>query len=181
MKEGISPPTVRRRVSPRKNSSKGFTTLEVMVSLLLVSVALLGQASMLTTAVKMNKGAGFRMEATLLAAELSERMENNRAAANTGAYVVTPATSTVPSVAKDCSTSTCTTTELASFDLATWAASASANLPGAKWEVKRAGTPVTYTITLSWQERRDNARRVTYESAGDLETASLAVTKVISP
>ncbi len=136
---------------------------------------------MLTTALKLNKGAGLRMEATILAAELAERMENNRVAANSGAYVVPTASATVSTAAKNCATSACSNDELASFDLSVWEAAVISNLPGATWQVTRAGSPVTYTIMLTWQERRDNARRVTFETAGAQETASLTATKVIAP
>ena len=146
----MSPCTHKRRRHPSgrgaQASQHGFTMLEVLISLLLVSVALLGQASMLTTA-----------------------------------YVVPTASATVSTAAKNCATSACSNDELASFDLSVWEAAVISNLPGATWQVTRAGSPVTYTIVLTWQERRDNARRVIYETVGAQETASLTATKVIAP
>ena len=154
--------------------------LEVMVALLLVAMALLGQARLTAGSLRLAKGADNRMQAVLLSAELGERMENNRDAARAGAYVQA-AGSTPATMQVDCNSFPCTTAELASFDLAQWEARAAAVLPGATWELDQDATDSSrYTIILTWQERVERADRVTYANPGTTETVSLTTTKELA-
>nr|WP_277988864.1 type IV pilus modification protein PilV [Ramlibacter ginsenosidimutans] len=158
----------------------GFSMLEVMVALLLVAMALLGQARLLAGSVRLAKGADNRMQAVLLSAELGERMENNRDAARSGAYVQA-AGSTPATMQVDCNSFPCTATELASFDLAVWEARAAAVLPGATWELDQDATDTSrYTIILTWQERVTQADRITYATSGTTETLSLTTIKELA-
>jgi type IV pilus assembly protein PilV len=157
----------------------GFSMLEVMVALLLVSMALLGQARLAAGSLRLAKGASNRMQAVLLSAELGERMENNRDAARAGAYVQSAGSTTTMQV--DCSSFPCSASELASFDLAQWEARAAAVLPGATWELDQDGTDTSrYTIILTWQERVDKADRITSASSGTTETLSLTTIKELA-
>jgi type IV pilus assembly protein PilV len=154
--------------------------LEVMVALLLVSMALLGQARLLAGSVRLAKGADNRMQAVLLSAELAERMENNRDAARAGAYVQSAGSSPV-TMQVDCNSFPCSGAELASFDLAAWETRAAALLPGATWELDQDGTDSSrYTIILTWQERVTQADRITYATSGSTETLSLTTIKELA-
>jgi type IV pilus assembly protein PilV len=153
--------------------------LEVLIALLVVSMALLGQARLAAGSLRLSKGAGNRMQAVLLSAELAERMENNRDAARAGAYVQS-AGSTPATMLVDCSSYPCSATELASFDLAQWEARAAAVLPGATWELDQDATDSSrYTIILTWQERVDKGR-ITYASSGSTETLALTTIKELA-
>lgn len=161
---------------------RGFSMLEVLVSLVLIAVTMLGMAGLQLNALKLYKGATFRMQAVLLADEISERIETNKIGATAGNYVVATVSST-PSVAgKNCVSSSCAPDELAAYDLATWGTRIAANLPGSSWQITNptAGNPSTYSIVVNWQDRRDNARQVTYETSGTAETFTLTTTKVVS-
>lgn len=155
--------------------------LEVLVSLVLIAITLLGQAGLQASALKLNKGATLRMQAVLLADELAERIENNKTAAIAGSYVVANS-STPAAVGTNCLTNFCTPTELATYDLAVWQAGIVARLPVSSWTVTHAvtGNPSTYSIVITWQDRRDNVDRVSYATAGTSETLALTTTKVIS-
>jgi type IV pilus assembly protein PilV len=155
--------------------------IELLVALMLVSTTLLGQAALQVSSLKMTKGAGHRTQAIVLAAEIAERMENNRAAARAGQYQV--ATGSTPAVvAADCGAMACTTAELAAFDVAIWQAQAAANLPGATWQLTQDGAdPSRYTVVLTWQERRDKSPGTTFATAGEMETLALSTSKVVSP
>lgn len=158
----------------------GFSMLEVMVALLLVAMALLGQARLTAGSLRLAKGADNRMQAVLLSAELGERMENNRDAARAGAYVQA-AGSTPATMLVDCNSYPCTATELASFDLAVWESRAAALLPGATWELDQDATDTSrYTIILTWQERVEKVDRITYASSGSTETVALTTVKELA-
>ena len=111
--------------------------LEVLVSLVLIAITLLGQAGLQASALKLNKGATLRMQAVLLADELAERIENNKTAAIAGSYVVANS-STPAAVGTNCLTNFCMPTELATYDLAVWQAGIVARLPVSSWTVTHA-------------------------------------------
>ncbi|GAB6041026.1 type IV pilus modification protein PilV [Endothiovibrio diazotrophicus] len=56
------------------NRSRGFTLLEVLVALLVLSVGLLGLANLQILGLRSTQGAFLRSQATLLAEELAEKM-----------------------------------------------------------------------------------------------------------
>lgn len=156
---------------PRKLSvARGFSMIEVLVTLLIISLALLGTAGLQAYAMRLTQGGQFRTQAVFLVADLVERMEANRTGAVAGAYEVTSTTGTdfladsnAPSTA--CATAPCIDTALAAYDLSQWQHALAATLPQSSWSVVRtvAGNPSTYTITASWVDRRSD----TTMAAGD--------------
>lgn len=59
----------------------GFSLLEVLVTLLIVSLGLLGIAGIIANSLKVNQGAVARTQASLLANDIIDRMRANRAQA----------------------------------------------------------------------------------------------------
>ena len=132
----------------------GFSMLEILITLALIAIALLGTAGMQVLAMKSNKGAHFRTQAVFLSSDIAERMEANKLAAMAGAYVVT-GTSAVAAAAADCSQAACSSTNLASYDINQWETAIAGLLPQASWSVTQTGTgdPSTYNIVISWTDR----------------------------
>lgn len=62
--------------------TSGFTLLEVLISVLVLSVGLLGFAALQLTAINTNQGAYFRTQATVIAQDLASRMHVNRGYVN---------------------------------------------------------------------------------------------------
>jgi len=141
------------------HQQRGFSMIEVLVTLLIVSLALLGTAGLQAYSMRLSQGGQFRTQAVFLAADLAERMEANRTGAVAGDYVV--ANSSVPVAASTaCVDAVCAANALAGFDLAQWQNAIAATLPQSRWTVAQtvAGNPSTYTITISWVDRlSDNA------------------------
>ncbi len=86
----ITPRPVRARglqpaCHPRARSA-GFTLIESLVALLVLSIGLLGVAAMQLASLQANNGAFQRTQATFLAQDIADRMRANRAAALTNAY-----------------------------------------------------------------------------------------------
>ena len=69
----------------RKNQA-GTTLLEVLITVVLVSIGLLGLAGLQLTTVQNTNSAGERFEATTLARDILERMRANRQEALVGLY-----------------------------------------------------------------------------------------------
>lgn len=150
-------------VPPGRN--QGFSLIEVLVTMLLISLALLGTSGLQAYALKLNQGGQFRTQAVLLASDLSERMEANKSAAVAGNYVYTcPAAATPASAACGPSGAACSPSALATYDLLQWQASVASTLPQSTCAVVQSnpGNPSTYTISITWVDRQTDT---TYNSA----------------
>lgn len=164
-----------------RHGQAGFSMIEVLVSLMLIAITLLGQAGIQANALKLSKGAGLRMQAVFLSNELAERMESNKLGAVAGAYTVAMQSSTPITMGTNCATGACSSAALAAYDLSEWTTRVAATLRGSSWQITNpvAGNPSTYVIVVNWEDRRGNADTTTYEISGTTETLSLTSTKVI--
>ncbi len=106
---------------------RGFSLVEVMVSVLVLSGGLLGLAFLQAQGMKFNAEAYQRTQATVLAYDIIDKLRANPTAAHNDAYVV--ATSNAAKTAAtashlDCDTADgsvpCNSTQLATFDLVRW-------------------------------------------------------------
>lgn len=70
--------------SPR--GARGASMIEVLVSLVIISIGLLGNAGLLLQANKSNLSSYFRTQATVMAHDIIESMRVNRTAATSGDY-----------------------------------------------------------------------------------------------
>src|SRR3990172_9167298 len=86
------------------SKNDGFTLMEVLVAVVVLSIGLLGLANLQTVGMKSNNSAYLRTQATLLAYDIADRMRANIAGVTANAY---NAISTKPSdpgcIASDCS------------------------------------------------------------------------------
>jgi len=143
----------------------GFSMIEVLVTLLIISLALLGTAGLQAYAMRLNQSGQFRSQAVFLVADLVERMEANKGAAVSGGYVQ-PASSSAGALNETCTTGVCTAAALALYDLSQWENRVAATLPQASWEVAQTvpGNPSTYTVRVGWVERQSD---ITYEGSNE--------------
>ena len=109
------------------NRQQGFSMVEVMVSVLVLSGGLLGLAFLQAQGMKFNAEAYQRTQATVLAYEIIDRLRANPAAANTDRYSVpdaAAATAASTATPQDCDTPNgsviCDSNQLATFDLVRW-------------------------------------------------------------
>jgi len=127
---------------------KGFTLIEVLVALVILSVGMLGIAALYVEGLRAGRTATFRTSAVNLAADMMDRIRANPLGRDS--YELDGATSSCVNGTVDC-----TSTELAQEDVAIWEAEVAAHLPiGATGEIEVVdGVPAdTYTITISWPE-----------------------------
>ena len=92
--------------------------MEVMVSLAVLTIGLLGIAGMQLFSLKTNHDAYLRTQASLLAYSLVDRMRANRAQALGGGYTI--AIDTGPSISPNCYSTDCAPNSIAQFDLNLW-------------------------------------------------------------
>ena len=135
-----------------ENKQQGFTLLEVLIALLVLSIGLLGLAALQTTGLRSNEMASMRTTATMLAYDISDRMRANPQGTTNGEYEK-PLSNPVP----DCTSANCSPAELAAFDLSQWK-TALAQLPGGQGDISQAvSSPLINTITVRWDENRTGA------------------------
>lgn len=135
--------------SATPSAARGFTLVEVLVALVVMSVGMLGIAALYLEGLRAGRTALYRTSAVNLAADMADRIRANQPAG--AAYA-----GTGPGADESCvnGADDCTPAELAADDWFSWIGQIEAQLPdgaGAEIQVAAAPTPV-YTITVQWPE-----------------------------
>ena len=132
--------------------------VEVLVALLVLSIGLLGLAALHVTSLQYNTGSYFRTQAAVMAYDILDRMRVNSAAiANGGAYDIATAAAATPfltSTDPTCDTSSCSSANMAAYDLGKWYKRMSLVLPGASTNLATIDVSATrlVTIDIRWIE-----------------------------
>lgn len=127
---------------------QGFSLLEVLIALVVLSLGLLGLAALQTVSLKVGHDSYQRTQATMLAYDMVDRMRANPVAFASGRYNLV-AVGDNPGTT-DCVSSTCSTDQLADYDIRTWHTILAAKLSQGQGTISASGT--TRTITVSWKE-----------------------------
>ena len=144
--------------SPR--IQRGFTLIEILVTLVLVSVGLLGVAALQLTSLRSNQESYVRSQASVLSADILDRMRANPIPARQDRYNV------------DWNGTGADATTRAGRDLADWQALINRTLPGTdneaagRVQVVTVGNRSVVTIQIRWNERPDTS--VGAPAAGDV-------------
>lgn len=101
------------------NSRCGFSLIEVLVALLVVSIGLLGIAGMEIFSKQNNYEAVQRTTAVMLARGMMEKMRANPTALSTYSNI-TVGNASVATPGNDCKSSTCSEVQIATYDLWSW-------------------------------------------------------------
>ena len=144
-----------------KRRSHGFSLVEVLVALIVMSVGLLGIAKMQAAALSNTAIASTRSLAAIEAASLAASMHSNRGywSSPTVATSITLQGETVtpsPATLKDCLSESCAPDNLAAYDLREWTNAAVQVLPPdyqASITCAATQTPPNCTIRIQWAEK----------------------------
>ena len=120
-------------------SQQGVGLVEVLITLLVLSVGLLGMASLQLNAMKFNQLASVRSQANVLAYDIADRMRANRDSAKIGAYVISVEDEPTGS-------------SIAEIDLQQWRNLIDRSLPDGRGSIAQSGDK--FTITIIWDESR---------------------------
>ena len=141
----------RQATGTKLHKSAGFTLLEVLIALFVLSVGLLGLASLQAQALRYNHNAYLRSVATQQAYDIADRIRTNAIGLQNGAY---------DSITSDpgdpgCISTGCTPAQVAAFDAFEWYTALSILLPGGTGTVVAAnpgGAGSLFTVTVTWNE-----------------------------
>ena len=131
-----------RSLKYRPANAAGFTLVEVLVALIVLSIGMLGIAALYLESLRASRQALVRTEAVVLASDIADRIRANRA----------------PENAYDCG-GTCEAGEgigLAITDINAWRTAVATQLPGGAASITfaaaAANAPNIYLVTVSWTE-----------------------------
>jgi type IV pilus assembly protein PilV len=136
---------------------QGITLVESLVALVVLSVGMLGIASLYLTSLKTNRTALIRTHAVNLVNDMGDRIRANARAR--AAYDLQDAYAGAPAL-RDCvAVANCSSAELAEDDLARWLEQVRDTLPGGSTAAEvdftaaaAAGRPDRYRIRVAWRE-----------------------------
>lgn len=148
--------------------SAGFTLIEILVTLFILAVGLLGLAGLIVDGMRNNQGAYLRTQASILAYDMADRMRVNQTQAEGGGKYAgfdtfsETSSTTIPACASVANTNGCTPEQQADVDKVEWtrqiqgAGSGMAMLPGGVGTITHDATNDIFTIQISWNEiKRD--------------------------
>jgi type IV pilus assembly protein PilV len=132
---------------PLNKHQSGFSLLEVLVAIIVLSLGLLGLAGLQAASLRNNQIAYYRAIATQQTYDMADRIRANQAGVAAGAYnnlaAIIPAD-------PDCVTNTCTPALMATADQSQWNNNNARMLPaGAGTVVSDAGGGFNITITYT--------------------------------
>jgi type IV pilus assembly protein PilV len=145
----------------RKSRQFGFSLVEVLVSLVVFGIGMLGIGKLMLFASRANDSAYQRDQATALAYSMFDSMRANRDTALTGGYAVTNVASYQYSGRSCTSTGACSGTDLAQYELYQWQQSLTISLgslcggavqTNATTDPSTGAASVTATITVQWDD-----------------------------
>lgn len=139
---------------------RGFTLLEVLVSLIILSIGVLGMGRMLMMSTKSNSSSYARSAAMTAANAMLDRMRANRAEALRGAaggYQLAALTTAAGyGAAPDCVASICTATAVARYDVLNWlqGLASAYGLPNGAGSIVLAtvGSQTSVVVTVQWDD-----------------------------
>ena len=141
------------------NSSHGFTFIEVLIAVLVISIGLLGMAGLQTAGIQQSHASYLKTQASILAYDMADRMRANLQGVTDGNYdnvhsIDSPVNSKPGCIS---SNTACNAAQTASYDVYQWTNKSSDGsvaklLPSGNGTITQNGG--IFTITVMWDEAR---------------------------
>lgn len=146
------------RFTTHRTGNKGFSLLEVLVTVVILSVALLGLAGLMLSSMRNNHSAYQRSQATWLAYDIIDRARANRNLALAREYSLALSTSapecTLPSTDEDDEGTEPTPEPIQTLDLRQWRCALWDTLPGGVGSVTVTPGNRTISVVIQWDDSR---------------------------
>ena len=145
--------------------------MEVLVTLLVLAIGLLGIAGMQASALKSSHDASLRTQALQLANDMADRMRANKAGITAGSYSNINTADNDYTAPAGCTAAGCTAANMAIYDASVWEALLSQELPSGNGTVVANGS--LFTITIQWDEYRNGGNACGTDPAVNLKCFTL--------
>jgi type IV pilus assembly protein PilV len=145
------------KITRVRQRSKGGVLIEALVSILILSIGLLGMAGLQVNAQSFQKTSWIYHRVSELVTDISEKVRSNPTGANANLYTYSKTYAAAKAdtfTLNNCGTlgTACTVTQLASDDIATWATKAQTNIPvGAV--LLSGDSNAGFVATVIWQDK----------------------------
>ncbi|MBA3593846.1 MAG: type IV pilus modification protein PilV [Pseudomonadota bacterium] len=153
----------------RRHFHRGGSLIEVLVSIVISSIALLALAGVNASALRYTKMSQYRATATLLASDLGERMRANKGLAAAGGVAATgffagvydysstdfagqATAATLPAQLCNTAASTCSPQQIAELDLAQWRLLVRTQLPEGSIFISREAGQTAADVWVAWRD-----------------------------
>lgn len=158
-------PNISPKQIKRKALQSGFSLIEVLISIIILSFGLLGMVGLQAAALQANRDARLQSVATTLARELSDMMRGNKDVANrassdalTNPYIgrfsnpngSSPLAPTATSFCLNVASTCLNATAVAQSQMTDWLARVDAELPGARVEICPDAAPFNAQGIAQW-------------------------------
>jgi len=111
---------LRTALCARRAHARGFTLLEVMISLMVLAIGVMGVIGLQTSTYKQLQTSQNLSKAAMLASGMADRMLANEAQVIGGAYTHKTSPTSMPN--PNCASAACTPIQLAAYDVWAWQA-----------------------------------------------------------
>jgi len=139
---------------------RGFTLLEVLIAVVVLSIGLLGIASLQAFGQRNNHSAYLRSQATALAYDMIDRMRANNAGVTGNDYNAIDTTATTYTDPGCAGGTICSPAQMAQYDMYDWQQKLkdpTSGLPSGNGTVVGAGAGSVFTVTVMWNDDRNAA------------------------
>ena len=141
------------RLISQSRAQKGFSLVEVLIALVIMSVGMLGIAGLYVQSMQAGRTSMFRHHAVTLAGDVADRIRANPTAGAAYNHAANATGTNNNCVAQG---TDCTAAQMAANDIFTWQNQADDTLPGGDVAVAftaaAGNNPPTYQITITWDE-----------------------------
>jgi type IV pilus assembly protein PilV len=125
------------------NKQKGFSLIEVLVTIVIISFGMLGVAGVIVNSLKNNSSSYARTQASVLANDIIDRMRANKTTAELSTLPYNLAMTTTPSG-----------TGVVQNDLMEWRAALASAMPSGKGSVAINAVTKKVTVVVQWDDSR---------------------------
>jgi type IV pilus assembly protein PilV len=156
----------------------GFSLLEVLVTMLIITFGLLGIAGVQMLAINNTETAKYNSIATIFASNIAAQMQGNSAYWGTPPTTITVNGSTItggpPASIVDCSANVCSASQMGYYDLAHWGLAMANGLPVGNGTIAcpSGSSPAVCTITVFWSEKNIALTNPTGAASGALASGT---------
>ncbi|MCK5727747.1 MAG: type IV pilus modification protein PilV [Methylococcales bacterium] len=153
--------------------NKGFTLIEILISMIVLAIGLLGLAGLQMTGLRNNLSSYHRTQATQLAYDMADRMRVNIANAKLGSNSIyvrkTPPSNAQKQTACLTISGTCTPIHMAEQDLFEWNEHIIQKLPNGRGKIEALGvvTDKNFMITITWVDK--NKTKAAFKKSDELK------------